>query len=175
MIILFKHFADDCVLIDFEAENITAYKDHGEVRLWDDSIKHSGISAKDFKKSVHYNDKLRAKVSNSNNKAPDNFAPLAAVIELSPFQDKGQASLVKLSGQDAMMQIVKSLFRMDPKDALRAKKEFKYVSKLTSKIPIYRLKYPHNYQSLPEVKKLILDFSLSLNNNLNTYDKACGL
>ena len=82
-------------------------------------------------------------------------------LSLGPIYFLGKSAadirLKPITGQEAMIALVKHMFLLDTIDRQMMKDQFNRISDMVSSLPLYLLAFPRRYDILPEVRQGIID------------------
>ncbi|MBU1565213.1 MAG: hypothetical protein KJ630_06255 [Proteobacteria bacterium] len=154
---------DDCLSIAVRNHRITGTPAYCGIRLLADSLEKLGGSLKTPRETVaEYTSKKR--ISLAPQETLGSLAlealPLQALFLLtSPQETKDchKPEIVSVGGISAMKELLKNSFCLDVHDQQWQQAHFRRVSAVAaSGLPIFSLRYPRKYQTLPEVEKVII-------------------
>lgn len=154
--------SDDCLVVREESERIVATPAYPGVRLWEDTVaalRHEDSLALPV---ADYTPKLRMTVSGQVNEFFGHARPLVRIYALvrSTDGELGETltapSIEPLSRGTAFLELVASLFRLDPSDREMLTRQFRFVERMLSLVTIRRLILPNALSALPAVRDAIL-------------------
>jgi len=151
--------ADDCLWIKGGRESVKAISTYRGLRLWSDSLDVLFPSDQKFDLMAHYSSKRRISLSEDDLLEHKDGLPILAVFVLSQadvFQDS-DFSLEKLSSRESFIALMKQSFQLDVQDFNRIRELMSKLGHIVSKLRVYRLKMPYNYDLLSQVHKRILE------------------
>ena len=151
---------DDCIGISMKDQVPFGTAPYYGIRLLPDSIEHLGESLRNSEEAVaEYTSKKRIRLEQLHSDGENNL-PLKAFFLLSSpeeVRECSEAEVRPVGGLHAMKALLKNTFCLDVHDQQWQKDHFKQVSALVaSGLPIYSLRYPRDYKTLPEVVKVIM-------------------
>lgn len=88
------------------------------------------------------------------NTTPTNLSHLCEVI---PCSSLNEFSLERLKSSEAFSCVSQHLYRLDTTNTKHLQREFRELTKLVEKTPIYRMKFPHSLSDLSDVHKRIIN------------------
>jgi hypothetical protein len=78
-------------------------------------------------------------------------------LELEPQQNRAEVGIARLSQRDALTEMARHLFRLDPTDRSRLEQELDMLTTLVELVPVSRLHVPRAYGRLPAVTQAVID------------------
>lgn len=88
--------------------------------------------------------------------SPFEAIPVAALFLLEP-SDSDRIEIRQLSGNERQLTLTRNAFRLETEDPAHLGMEFQRLASLASRLPGYVLRYPHQFESLPEVYRTLSD------------------
>lgn len=152
---------DDTVLIEIENEIPLMLPGHGDVKLFEDSLR-AVFEHEDCRLHVpNYSGKTRVRISGQGNFGLKKPCPVAALFILGDPCDQAvtkEVSIEHAKSRD-VMRLVRSSFLLDPTNKQLVAEKFLQVAELTRVVDHVRvLRYPRSYQMLPAVAGSVVDF-----------------
>jgi hypothetical protein len=135
---------DDCLVVSIEAAEVRAFPSYPFIRLGPDSARALGRTAPDGQSG-----KLRVPM------------PLGAgrlVLRCLYLLEPGDTppEIAPLSRRDAIVELARNPYRIDPEDRGRLEREFDLMVEVVRRVRVARLRYRHRYEDLPAVRNLLL-------------------
>jgi hypothetical protein len=145
--------ADECFPLEASGDEIVGLPSYLGGRLWPDSLE---ALFPDSPLTVTQPTKHLVLSQQQSNSSNPSRVPIHALCFLEAKDAySGAASLSSLSQRDAMMQIIRNSFQLDPTDQGSLTRLFSEASRIASVLPTFRLAYEHEYGILPGVQHLI--------------------
>lgn len=141
--------ADDCLVLEIQADRLLAHPGHRAVRLLEDSAHALFGDASAGELSLDES-KRRIDV-----RGADRALPLARFYELSPASSR--ARVTSLRPRDALARLATHLFRVDPEDHARLPAELDLLDRLAARVTVKRLEVPRRFDALDEVRAVIAE------------------
>lgn len=153
--------ADDCVVLDACGEEIVAIPSYPGLRLWDEAIGALFGKTGRYPPVAHYTPKQRFTAAVSASAFRSSATPLAGIYLLDSLAARhaAPASTIErplLRKRDALMTLLSLAFKLDIADQRMLTREFDFLHRLVTRIPVRRLVIPNSFQALPEVRAGIL-------------------
>lgn len=147
--------ADDCLALDDVDGQIVVFPGYPGLRLWPSAIKSLFGQTEHAEPVSHYNQKKRVPIASG---SPITCCPVKALFVLAQSgPDSPDAIKVEaVPAAEALTELLKHSFRLDPTDRERLARQFKFFCRLLTQVPLYRLTYPRDFSRLPEVRQAIL-------------------
>lgn len=145
---------DDGLVLEKTDDSYQVLPSQPSIRLWDDSQNAILNSDMQAEAALNYTSKLRFTASNQMV-----FCETPCSLHRIYFLDDASASeiqFVKLSPQEAMVELIKHSFLLDIEDRKMLKTHFNAVSDLASLPIFFKLDYPRNYSGLEKLRNSIL-------------------
>jgi hypothetical protein len=158
---------DDCVVLESRGRDIMAIPSYPGLRLWDDAITALFGSTGYYAPVAHYTPKQRFTAALSAIPFCSSGVPLAGIYVLGT-SDAEHAPLAStpemhpLSVREALMTLLSLAFKLDIQDHRMLTREFDFLHRLVTHIPVRRLIVPDSFATFPAVQAAILhDLALS--------------
>ena len=154
--------ADDCVVLDARGEDIVTIPAYPGLRLWNEAIDALFGPTGRVTPVAHYTPKQRFHATVSASTFPSSSVPLTGIYLLESFSGRHAASVTTpiarplLGKRDALIALLSVAFRLDIADQHMVTREFDFLHRLVSRIPVRRLAIPKSFEALPEVRAGIL-------------------
>lgn len=140
---------DDCAALELGDGAVEVHPSYGFVRLGRDAAAALGADPNELARSAQRTVKWRLA-----RPVADSPRRLAAIYAL--LDDGAAAPTVELLKQrDAVAELARHLYRLDPTDRHRLAGELALLEALTRTVPVARLRYRHSFGQLPEVAAAI--------------------
>lgn len=155
-----RFLTDDGLQIEDSAEGIVIQPSRPSIRLWDDSrdaVLHVGrVTAP----PADYTSKSRF-LADEALAWCDEARPLRYAYLLA---DDGATvpTITPVRPSEAMVELVSYSFLLDIEEREALTRHFSQLSRLVSAVKVFRLDYPRDYASLPDVRQAILDHAAAL-------------
>lgn len=152
---------DDCVVLDTSGEDIVIIPTYPGLRLWDDAIVALFDVHGSYAPVTHYNPKLRFTAAASSRAFCPSITPLAGIYVLDADETEQAASVSTverplLTKRNALMTLLSLAFKLDIEDHDRLTREFDFLHRLVTQVPVRRLVIPDSFQALPDIRADIL-------------------
>ncbi|MDH4079178.1 MAG: hypothetical protein OEU68_05130 [Nitrospira sp.] len=154
--------ADDCVVLDARDDDLVAIPSYPGLRLWNDTVDALFGTAGRMTPVAHYTPKQRFHATVSASTFPSSSVPLTGMYLLESFSGRHAASVTTplarplLGKRDALITLLSSALKLDIADQRMLTREFDFLHRLVSRIPVRRLVIPKSFEALPEVRAGIL-------------------
>jgi len=154
--------SDDCLVVREEGEQIVATPAYPGVRLWEDTVDAFSHADSQALPVADYTLKRRMTVSGQANEVFAHARPLVRIYSLvRPIDAQaGEAlaapSIEALPRGTAFLELVASLFRLDPTDREMLTRQFRFVDRILSLVTVRRLILPNALSALPAVRDAIV-------------------
>jgi hypothetical protein len=154
--------SDDCLVLDEDHQSILATPAYPGLRLWDDTLVALGEALRLSLPVAHYTSKQRVFALDQGGAFLSNPHPVARIYCLEwQSEMKGAESLHNpiiedLSHRDGFMKLITSTFLLDIADPMMLARQFHFLERVVSRVPIRRLRIPDTFLSLPAVRETIL-------------------
>jgi hypothetical protein len=158
---------DDCLRLIERNRNIYGIPAYPGLRLWGDSLDWLFRNDKTHKPVAHYTVKQRLCIERRHGAYCSKTQPLRRVYVIGHPSDskvKTDVLIEHLSLQESLMVLLRSAFRLDVEDRLMLMRQFRFLERVVSKVPIQRLIFPRDFNMLPAVREAIVDDLKDLDN-----------
>lgn len=158
---------DDCVVLHLHDEHIVAIPAYPGVRLWDDVISALFGTIGSCAPVAHYTPKQRFTDTLSAASFCSSAVPLVGIYVLDSNDTEHGTSVStpevsQLAEREALMTLLSLAFKLDIRDRRMLTREFDFLHRLVTHIPVRRLTVPDSFTALPAVQAAILhDLALS--------------
>ena len=153
--------SDDCLAVNEEKEQMFAIPAYPGVRRWRDSVEALGRGDSGAMPVADYTPKQRVIAPDSSGEIFSHNWPLVRIYALvrqvgaDPNEVLRAPLIEPMPRGTAFLELVASLFRLDPTDRVMLARQFRLVEKIISLVPVRRLKLPNDLASLPAVRDAI--------------------
>lgn len=158
---------DDCVVLDARGGDIVAVPAYPGLRLWDDAIDAIFGTTGSCAPVAHYTPKQRFTAALSATPFYASAVPLAGIYVLGS-SDAAHAipaptpEMHPLAEREALMTLLSLAFKLDILDHRMLMREFDFLHRLVTQIPVRRLTVPDSLAALPAVHTAVLrDLAMS--------------
>jgi hypothetical protein len=154
--------SDDCLVVRDEGQHIMATPAYPGLRLWEDTleaVRHEGGSASPV---ADYTSKVRLTVAGQGGEFFADPRPLVRIYALLRSADNNGCegittpAIEPLSRGAAFMKLTSSTFRLDLTDREMLVRQFHFLERVVSLVPVRRLHVPNALSCLPAVRDAIL-------------------
>ena len=158
---------DDCVVLDSRGRDIMAIPSYPGLRLWDDALAALFGTTGSCAPVAHYTPKQRFTAALSTTPFCSSAVPLAGIYVLgtSDAEHAVPASIPEihlLTEREALMTLLSLAFKLDILDRRMLTREFDFLHRLVTQIPVRRLTVPDSLAALPAVHAAVLhDLAMS--------------
>jgi hypothetical protein len=158
---------DDCVVLDARGGEIVAIPSYPGLRLWDDALAALFGTTGSCAPVAHYTPKQRFTAALSATPFCSSAVPLAGIYVLgtSDAEHAVPASTPEmhpLAEREALMTLLSLAFKLDILDHRMLTREFDFLHRLITHIPVRRLTVPDSFAALPAVHAAVLhDLAMS--------------
>lgn len=154
--------SDDCLILHKDGGQILATPAYPGVRLWDDALDAFGVDRSLSLPVAHYASKRRPIVQNRPNHFPTTEQPVVRIYSLvRPTEEEHRNSIQPyiehLSPRAGFVELLESTFMLDRTDRTMWLRQFHFLDRLVSHVPIKRLHVPNEFASLPAIRQIILE------------------
>ena len=156
----FPLLTDDCFLLEEAGGQLFGIPSYPGVRLWPDVISALFEREPVLSQVAHYTAKKRWGIDSSRLPFCADSVPLRRAYVLAHPQEMAETSaisIVSLSLQDALMELVKHAYRLDITDRQRLGEEFECIGRVATLLRISRLAFPRDLSLLPTIREAILE------------------
>ena len=154
--------SDDCLVLEEDNRRILAIPAYPGLRLWEDTLEALGENLSRSQPVAHYTSKKRLVLDSPLSDFSKGSYPLIRIYSLvrSDVND-GNISLSstiieRLSPRVAFMELIQTVFRLDINDRSMLLRQFRFLERIVSRVPVRRLQVPDALSSLPAVCEAIL-------------------
>ena len=154
--------SDDCLVLEEDNGHILAIPAYPGLRLWEDTLEALGENRNPSLPVAHYTSKKRLLLDSPVSDFPKGSYPLIRIYSLVRSDvNNGNISvsstiIERLSLQVGFMELVQTVFRLDINDRSMLVRQFRFLERIVSRVPVRRLHVPNTFSSLPEVREAIL-------------------
>lgn len=158
---------DDCVVLDGRGGHIVAVPAYPGLRLWDDAIAALFGTTGSCAPVAHYTPKQRFSAALSATPFCSSAVPLAGIYVLASSDaahviPASTPEIDPLAGREALMALLSLAFKLDILDHRMLTREFDFLHRLVTRIPVRRLTVPDSLAALPAVHAAVLhDLAMS--------------
>ena len=158
---------DDCVVLDARGGNIVAIPAYPGLRLWDDAIAALFGTTGSCAPVAHYTPKQRFTAALSATPICSSAVPLAGIYVLGTSDAEhavppSTPEMHPLAEGKALMTLLSLAFKLDIQDHRMLTREFDFLHRLVTQIPVRRLTVPDSFAALPAVHAAVLhDLAMS--------------
>lgn len=154
--------SDDCLVLEEDGGQILATPAYPGLRLWEDALE---VLGKDHNLSLsvaHYTSKKRLVLERTLSDFTTGPHPVARIYSLvRPDENEGNTGLPnplieRLSARDSFMEVLPVTFRLDITDRAMLVRQFRFLERVASHVPVRRLHVPNTFSSLPAVREAII-------------------
>jgi hypothetical protein len=153
--------ADDCLVLDERAGTIVAIPAYPGLRLWDDAIVALFGVTESCAPVAHYTPKQRFTAALFATPFCSSALPLAGIYVLGTSDTEhavppSTPEMHPLAKREALMTLLSLTFKLDIMDHRMLTREFDFLHRLVTQIPIRRLTVPDSFAALPAVQTAVL-------------------
>jgi hypothetical protein len=158
---------DDCVVLDGRGSDIITLPAYPGLRLWDDAIAALFGSTGSYAPVAHYTPKQRFAAARTATSFCSSAVPLAGIYVLGTSDDAhavpaSAPEIHPLTEREALMTLLSLAFKLDIRDHRMLTREFDFLHRLVTQIPVRRLTVPDSFTTLPAVQAAVLhDLAMS--------------
>jgi hypothetical protein len=156
---------DDCIVLDARDQNIVAIPAYPGLRLWDDAIAALFGTTGSCAPMAHYTPKQRFTAALSGVPFCSSAVPLVGIYVLDTIDHTAPVftpEVSLLAEREALMTLLSLAFKLDILDRRMLTREFDFLHRLVTQIPVRRLTVPDSFTALPAVHTAILhDLAIS--------------
>jgi energy-coupling factor transporter ATP-binding protein EcfA2 len=161
----YQLIADDCLLLEAQADGVQAIPAYPSVRLWQDSLEAlldaDDPDAERLVEMAHYTSKKQLLLSPDSSTPEGSRPPLAALFLLGEAPPGGVNETIRIApvkGLSLLMALIEDSFALDVVDHQEVSRSFRGLGRLAAALQVYRLDYPRNYESLSRVIDKVSNF-----------------
>jgi hypothetical protein len=151
--------SDDCLVVEEVQGKMLVTAAYPGVRLWDDALVTLFLTDTSAPPVAHYTTKRRPWVER--NRCATGLFPLVGIYLLTrnadDADDQPSVRIETLSAQAGFRELLTGLFRLDITDPQMLKRQFCFLERLVSLVPVRRLLVPTSFSALPTVREAILN------------------
>jgi len=160
--------SDDCLVLEEADGAILATPAYPGLRLWGDTLE--ALTQDDTSVGVaQYTSKQRYVGGLLHERFPTAPMPLERIYSLERAEDPADegrpSTLEPLSCQASFMDLIASAFRLDVTDRTMLARQFAFLERVVSRVPVRRLRIPNSFAALPGTREAVLQ-------DLETHDHA---
>ncbi|HKO30242.1 MAG TPA: hypothetical protein VJU54_03830 [Nitrospiraceae bacterium] len=155
--------ADDCLVLDERAGTIVAIPAYPGLRLWDDAIDALFGTTGSCAPVAHYTPKQRFTAALSETPFCSSALPLAGIYVLGSSSSDNEHTvpptipeIQPLAKREALMTLLSLAFKLDILDHRMLEREFDFLYRLVTQVPIRGLTVPNSFAALPAVQTAVL-------------------
>ena len=154
--------SDDCLILHKDGGQILATPAYPGVRLWEDALDAFGVDRSLSLPVAHYASKRRPVVQNHPDHFPTTPQPVVRIYSLVRPTEEEQGGetepqIEHLSPRSGFVELLESTFMLDRTDRTMWLRQFHFLDRLVSHVPIKRLHVPNRFTSLPATRQTILE------------------
>jgi len=160
----YKALADDCVCVLNGEHIVDVIPSYDGLRLWPDTQQILFPDHQESASMAHYSSKVRiqTRVPESHSLDINHLEryPLLAVIVLTSSEATAESEIVdleKLPPREVFIEMMKQSFLLDVTDPGQFSYLMGALGQMIPRIQSYKLRLPHDYKFLPQVRQMILD------------------
>jgi hypothetical protein len=152
---------DDCLLLEYRAPFVYALPSYPSLRLWPDSVQavmgEGATEGGPFSEVAHYTTKRQLLMAQKALPEKARWLELERIYVLEEQAERHSAvvEVLPISGMTSIMALANAMFTLDPREQGSVKRNFESVGRVARGVDIRRLRYPHNYQVLPDVMAVV--------------------
>jgi hypothetical protein len=152
--------SDDCLVVHEEGAGFVATPAYPGVRLWQDTATALGHQDSLAAPVADYTPKRRMTMAGQTNEVFDRAWPIVRIYALQRPTDGQEGStpvplIEPLPRGTAFLELVASLFRLDPTDRDMLARQFRFVERMLSLVAVRRLLLPNALSALSAVRQAI--------------------
>ena len=154
--------SDDCLVLEEDDGHILAIPAYPGLRLWEDTLDALGENFSLSQPVAHYTSKKRLVLDSPLNDFPKRSYPLVRIYSLVRSDvNEGNIShsstiIERLSLRVGFMELIQTVFRLDINDRSMLVRQFRFLERIVSRVPVRRLHVPNAFSSLPAVREAII-------------------
>ena len=154
--------SDDCLVLEEDNGRIFAIPAYPGLRLWEDTLESLREDHNPSLPVAHYTSKKRLVLDSPMSSFPKGSYPLIRIYSLVPSDvNDGNISLSstiieRISLRVGFMELIQTIFRLDINDRSMLVRQFGFLERIVSRVPVRRLHVPNTFSSLPAVREAIL-------------------
>jgi hypothetical protein len=142
--------ADDCLVLE-ERERVFATPAYPGLRLWRDAFEALSRDSDRSMAVAGYTSKTRLLGPRAIGNFPAAPVPLAGVYRLMREDSSGAtaARIVPIAARDALVELVSCSFLLDTTDRSALARQFRFLGRLVTRVPVRKLIVPNDFSKLP--------------------------
>jgi hypothetical protein len=156
----YRFLTDDGLRLRKETHGYVVEPSFPSIRLWDDSREALIPIATESAPPVDYSSKSRL-LANEQVTHCDVARPLRCMYFLGGGETR-MVSIERVSGRDAMIELVKHCFLLDIGEQEMLRYHFDQLVELARRPIFFRLDYPRQYDMLPRVREAVISHSVTI-------------
>ena len=149
---------DDCLALSQGRPTMT-FPGYPGLRLWDDSMRALGASARYLKPVAHYTTKSRWQDRSRHADFCSTTRRLARIYLLERARSRkhsGRVLIQELAPGDALIGLVKAAYRLDIADRAMLRRQFQFLAGVAERVAVKRLIVPNEFSALADVRQAVL-------------------
>jgi hypothetical protein len=156
----YKVLSDDCLVLEERAGCVLARPAYPGLRLWEDSLAALGCDAGAVPSVAHYTAKRRLAPPDQERQPVDDLYPLAGLYMLwrrpATKPEEQQVTVQPLSRREGFCEILPHLFRFNVTDDPLLRRQFDFLGRLVTCVPVRRLCVPNSFTALDHVRGVVI-------------------
>jgi hypothetical protein len=151
-------FSDDCLVLTDSGPPVLVGAGYSSLRLWPDTVK-AIVGDAPLPRVASYSDKRRFGAEDGLLMEPARTLPLRCLYVLG--DPSKSVEFVALSPRDALIELVKLTYLMDPCDPAVLAWQFRHLMPLARAGMVFGLRYPRDYTALETVTQAVVEHAAS--------------
>jgi hypothetical protein len=155
----FSLLSDDCLALQEKEEMVFAFPGHPGLRLWEDSAEALFRAGGTSRVVAHYTSKRYVDVERVDETFCLEPKPLQRLYIISgPPESEAETDIAigRMSLTESFMALVRCAVRLDITDRDMLTRQFRFLERVVSKVPVRKLTYPRDFNFLPAVREAVL-------------------
>ncbi len=155
----FSLLTDDCCLLRERDGRFFVVPSYPGLRLWNDSLSGLAWEEPSLLPVTHYSLKKRVGLEGGRLTVSRDRVPLARLYLVGPPGEHPESvalSIAPLRPHEALIELVRCAYCLDLDDREGIRRQFESLSRLATGARIHRLRFPHDYAKLADVRAAIL-------------------
>ncbi|MDH5202458.1 MAG: hypothetical protein OEZ31_04825 [Nitrospirota bacterium] len=151
--------SDDCLPLIEQNQDIYAIPAYPGLRLRDDSLEYLFGNNGNHKSVAHYTTKKRLCIEKRVEafcEEPQLLKRLYIIADPAETDGETEVMIEGFFPKDSFMALVKCTFRLDITDQKMLERQFHFLKRVVSKVPVQQLTFPRNLNFLPAIREAIL-------------------
>lgn len=151
--------SDDCLALIEKSSKIHGMAAYPGLRLWGDSFKWLFGNGRPHRPVADYTDKQQVHITTKEHAIPAKFQRLKrlyAIADPSEIDAKKNIIIEPLSPRESFIALVRCAFRLDITDNDMLKRQFYFLERVVSSVPVRRLVFRRDFRVLPALREAIL-------------------